>query len=52
MTQCGEFVKEPPMMTLSKIRSGLRDDLRRELFARGVCNLEHAYQIVRDLNVS
>jgi len=38
-------------MTLSRFRSGFRDDLRRELFARGICNLEHAYQIVRDLYI-
>jgi len=45
MTWCGEFVEEPPMMTLSSFRYGLRDDLCRELFAWGVCNLKHAYQI-------
>ena len=32
-TWCGEFVEEPPMMTLSSFRYGLRDDLCRELFA-------------------
>ena len=52
MTRCGEFVEEPSMMTLSRFRSDLRDDLCKEFFARGVCNLEDAYQIVRDLNVS
>jgi len=40
------------MMTLSKFRSGIRNDLRKELFVRGVDDLEHAYQIVRDLDAS
>jgi len=39
-------------MTLFRFRSGLHEDLHREFFARGVCDLEHAYQIVRDLDVS
>ena len=47
-----KFVEEFSMMTLSSFRSGLRDDLCRELFVRGVGDLEHAYQIVRDLDTS
>jgi len=31
LTRCSEFVDESPMMTLSRFRSGLCDDLRREL---------------------
>jgi len=50
MIWCGEFVEKPPIITLSRFRSGLHDDLRRELFARGVCNHKHAYQIVQDLD--
>ena len=37
LTRCSEFVDESPTVTLSRFRSGLRDDLRRELFARGIC---------------
>ena len=52
LTQFSEFVDESPMVTLSRFMSGLRDDLRRELFTRGVSDLEHAYQIVQDLDAS
>ena len=40
LTRCSEFVDESLTVTLSRFRSGLRDDLRRELFARGVSDLE------------
>jgi len=46
--RCSEFVDESPIVTLSRFRSGLHDDLCRELFARGVCDLEHTYQIAWD----
>jgi len=52
LTRCSEFVDESPMVTLSRFRYGLCNDLRRELFTRGVSDLEHAYQIVRDLDAS
>jgi len=52
LTRCSGFVDESPTVTLFRFRSGLRENLYRELFARGVCDLEHAYQIVRDLDVS
>ena len=39
-------------MPLFRFKSGLHEDLYRELFAGGFCDLEHAYQIVRDLDVS
>jgi len=43
LTRYNEFVDESPMVTLSRFKSGLRDDFRRELFAIGVTDLEHAY---------
>ena len=52
LTRCSEFVNESPMMTLSRFKSGLREDLCRELFARSVGDLEHAYHIVQDLDAS
>ena len=53
LTRCSEFVDESPSVTLSRgFRFGLCENLRRELLAWGVCDLEHAYQIVWDLDVS
>ena len=52
LTRCSEFVDESPIVTRSRFRFGLRDDLRKELFTRGISDLEHAYQIVRDLDAS
>ena len=46
LTQYSEFVDESPTVTLSRFRSDLRNDLRMELFARSVSDLEHVYQIV------
>ena len=43
---------ESPEQTLSRFRSGLRDDYRRELIARGITTLEQAYQLVTDLDES
>jgi len=40
------------MVILSSFRCDLRDDLHKELFARGVSALEHVYQIVRGLDAS
>ncbi|XP_022855428.1 uncharacterized protein LOC111376688 [Olea europaea var. sylvestris] len=34
--------------TLSRFSQGLRDDLKRELFLRGVTTLNHAYSLARD----
>ena len=42
---------KPPIVTLSRFRSGLRKDLYRDFFARGICDIEYAYQIVWDLDV-
>ncbi|XP_022896340.1 uncharacterized protein LOC111410306 [Olea europaea var. sylvestris] len=39
---------EDENMTLSKFSQGLRDDLKRELFLRGVTTLDHAYSLARD----
>ena len=36
LTRCSEFIDESLTTTVSRFKSGLRDDLRRELFARGV----------------
>lgn len=41
-------VVEDEVMTLSRFRQGLRDELRRELVLRGVTTLDHAYSFVRD----
>ena len=38
---------ESETVTLSRFRTGLREDIMRELFLREVNDLEHAYQIAR-----
>ncbi|CAA2989752.1 V-type proton ATPase subunit a3 [Olea europaea subsp. europaea] len=38
--------------TLSRFSQGLRDDLRRELFLRGVITLDHAYSLTRDYELT
>ena len=40
------------MKTLSRFRSVLREDLRKEVFARNISDLEHACQIIRGFYVS
>ena len=47
---CGAIELESPEQTLSRFRSGLKDDYRRELIARGITTLEQAYQLVIDLD--
>ena len=42
--------KEGEAQILYKFRAGLRDDLRAELLARGVTELEAAYVLVQDLD--
>ena len=37
---------------VTRFHSGLREDLRRELFLRDIFTLEHAYQFVKDLDRS
>lgn len=41
-------VIEDESLTLSKFIQGLRDELRRELFFRGVTTLDHAYSLTLD----
>ena len=41
-------VSEPEMVTLSRFRAGLNDEIKRELFLKEVHDLEHAYQIALD----
>jgi len=52
LNRCGAIELESPEQTLSRFRSGLRDDYRRELIARGITTLEKAYQLVTDLDES
>jgi len=42
--------KEGEAQILSRFRGGLRDDLRTELLARGINELEAAYILVQDQN--
>ena len=42
--------KDGEAQILSRFRAGLRDDLRTELLARGVNELEAAYALVQDLD--
>ena len=37
-------------VVLSRFHSGLREDLRRELFVRDISTVEQAYQLVQDLD--
>ncbi|XP_038970638.1 uncharacterized protein LOC113461045 [Phoenix dactylifera] len=41
--------RESVELTLSRFRSRLRDDLQKELILREVNSLEHAYQLVQDI---
>ena len=52
LNQYGTVEFESPEQTLSKFRTGLRDDYRQELNARDITTLEHAYQLVTDLDES
>ena len=45
LNQCGAIELESPKQTLSKFRSGLRDDYHRELIPRGITTLEQAYLV-------
>jgi len=49
---CDAVEFESPKRTLSRFKSVLRDDYRRELIARGITTLEQAYQGVTDLDES
>ena len=50
LNQCGVIEFESPKHTLSRFRSGYRDEYRRELIARGITTLKQAYQLVTDLD--
>ena len=50
LVRCGE--NESDAVVLSRFCSGLREDLRRELFVLDIFTLEQAYQLVQNLNRS
>ena len=50
LVRCGE--NESDIVVLSRFRSGLRGDHRRELFVQNIFILEHDYQLVQDLDCS
>jgi len=50
LNRCGAIEFESPEQTQSKFRSGLMDNYHRGLIARGITSLEHAYQLVIDLD--
>ena len=45
---CG--LKEDPTLTLSRFRTGLREDIRRKIILRDIKTLEEAYQQSLDLD--
>ena len=51
LIRCNVLVTESETQILFKFRDGLRKDLRTELLARGVIELEKAYALVQDLDV-
>jgi len=50
LVRCGILHKERKAQILSEFRVGLRDDLRSELLAIGVTELEAAFALVQDLD--
>ncbi|XP_072993886.1 LOW QUALITY PROTEIN: uncharacterized protein [Typha latifolia] len=52
IVRCSVIESETPMQILSRFRTGLREELRSELFARNVDTLEKAYSLVQDLEES
>ena len=52
LNRCGAIEFESSEHTLSRFKSGLRDNYRRELIARGITTLKQAYQLVTDLDES
>ena len=52
LNQYGAIELESIEQTISRFRSGLMDDYRRELIARGITTLEQAYQLVIHLDES
>ena len=56
MTQFDEYrircaVREDEVMTLSRFRKGLNDDLKREVVLRGVSTLDEAYTLVQNCDL-
>ena len=47
---CSTLHREGETQILSRFKAGLRDDLRIELLARGVNELEAAYALIQDLD--
>jgi len=52
LSRCGAIEFETSKRTLSRFRSDIRDDCRRELIAQGITTLEQIYQLVTDLDES
>jgi len=52
LSRYGAIEFESPEQTISRVRSGLRDDYRRELIARGITILEQVNQLVTDFDES
>ncbi|KAL0926660.1 hypothetical protein M5K25_002901 [Dendrobium thyrsiflorum] len=52
LIRCKGETSTTPAQILSMFRTGLREDLRNELFARNVTTLENAYSLVLDLEES
>ena len=50
LIRCSTFHKEGEVQILSRCKAGLRNDLRIELLARGVNELETAYALVQDVD--
>jgi len=52
LNRYGAINFESLVQTISRFRSGLREDYRRKLIARDITTLEQAYQLVTDLGES
>ena len=52
LNRCSAIQFESPKQTVSRFRSGLKDDYCRKLITRGITTLEHAYQLATDLDES
>ena len=48
MSRCD--VMEDEVLTLSRFRSGLREDLRRELILREIYTIQDAYEMVQNFD--
>jgi len=52
LNRCDAIEFESPEQTLSRFRSGLKNDYCKELIAREITTLEQAYQLVTNLDES